>query len=34
MMMPTPGRVLATLRRCYGKPSTPPTRDPFQMIIG
>ena len=31
--MPTLGRVLATLRRCYGKPPDPPTRDPFQMVL-
>src|SRR6185437_12284179 len=33
MTTPTLGRVLATLRRCYGKPANPPTRDPFQMIL-
>ena len=33
MTTPTLGRVLAILRRCYGKPPNPPTRDPFQMIL-
>ena len=33
MTTPALGRVLAILRRCYGKPPNPPTRDPFQMIL-
>lgn len=32
-MTTTLGRVLGTLRRCYGKPPNPVTRDPFQMIV-
>lgn len=32
-MTTTLGRVLGTLRRCYGKPPNPVTRDPFQMIL-
>lgn len=33
MSSTTLGRVLATLRRCYGKPPRPVTRDPFEMIL-
>lgn len=33
MTTATLGRLLATLRRCYGPPPPPVTRDPFQMIL-
>lgn len=29
----TLGRLVATLRRCYGKPAPPVVTDPFQMIL-
>lgn len=33
MTTTTLGRVIATLRRCYGTPPDPVTRDAFQMIL-
>ena len=33
MTTATLGQLLATLRRCYGKPAPPATTDPFQMIL-